>query len=49
MLENLNNVVYDTNYTALIPNGGYVFVKENITATPLPTPTPAAPEPSQKK
>jgi hypothetical protein len=26
MIDQLTNVVYDTNYTDIIPQGGYVFV-----------------------
>ncbi len=47
MLEQLNNIVYDTNYTSLIPWGGFVRTlkkeeeSDNITVVPLydfPTP-----------
>lgn len=34
MLEKMQNIVYDTNYTAIIPGGGYVFFNAS---TQLPT------------
>ena len=29
MVERLKNIVYDTNYTTIIPNGGFVTIPEN--------------------
>ena len=29
MLEQLTNIVYDTNYTDLVPKGGFVVMKDN--------------------
>jgi len=29
MLEKLQNIVYDTNYTTIVPNGGFVVLPKN--------------------
>jgi hypothetical protein len=41
MIDQLTNVVYDTNYTDIIPQGGYVFVASQEKQQELPAQTPS--------
>ena len=34
MLEKLQNIVYDTNYTTIVPNGGFVVLPKNTPQSP---------------
>lgn len=37
MLDRLQNIVYDTNYTTQIPGGGYVFFENQNQALNIPS------------
>ena len=43
MLEKLQNIVYDTNYTTIVPNGGFVVLPKNT-----PQSSGEAPKPEKK-
>ena len=43
MLEKLQNIVYDTNYTTIVPNGGFVVLPKNT-----PQSSGEAPDPEKK-
>lgn len=40
MLEKLQNIVYDTNYTTIVPNGGFVVLSKNTPQSPGEAPKP---------
>gem|GEM_PF-6562391 len=53
MIEQLNNIVYDTSYTNVIPQGGFVVVPTLTVAgsdtSLIITPSSSTSVPSQKK